>query len=375
MGELSERDVARLRTASLLLSVQPFQRPAEVAHWFGAMQAQDLASGLWSFGVRLPHLDLAGVEAAVEAGEVLRTWPMRGTLHFIESSDARWLLALTGVRALARAAARRAYLGLDLATVTKAADVVGDRLAGGGRMTRAALIEELGRAGIETAGQHAYHLLWYVSQIGVTCVGPNEGKEQSFVLLDEWAPEQRAMEGDEALAELALRYFRSHGPTTRQDFAGWAGITAAEAKAGIAGAGGALVEAGYAGAQAWMAAELPDRAADIVAGGDAERVRLLPGFDEFMLGYKDRSIPLPREHAQRIVPGNNGVFQPTVVVDGRVFGTWRRAVKRTVKGARVEVRPETFAALSARRARSLESAAADYARFMGLELALVRPQV
>ncbi len=111
MSELSERDVARLRTASLLLSVQAFERPAEVAHWFGAMQAQDLASGLWSFGVRLPHLDLAGVEAAVESGEVLRTWPMRGTLHFVEASDARWLLALTGVRALAGAAARRAYLG------------------------------------------------------------------------------------------------------------------------------------------------------------------------------------------------------------------------------------------------------------------------
>ena len=366
MGELSERDVARLRTASLLLSVQPFQRPGDVAHWFGAMQAQDLASGLWSFGVRLPHLDLAGVEAAVEAGEVLRTWPMRGTLHFVEASDARWLLALTGVRALAGAAARRAYLGLDLATVTKAADLVGERLAGGGRMTRAALVEEMGRAGIETAGQHAYHLLWYVSQIGVTCVGPNEGKDQTFVLLDEWAPEQRALEGEEALAELALRYFRGHGPTTRQDFAGWAGITAAEAKAGIAGAGESLAEAAYAEAPVWMAAGLPDRAADIVAGGDAQRVRLLPGFDEFMLGYKDRTIPLPREHANRIIPGNNGIFQPTVVLDGRVVGTWRRAVKR----AKVEVRPELFAALSARRAKAVESAARDYARYVGLELAL-----
>ena len=373
MGELSERDVARLRTASLLLSVQPFQRPAEVARWFGAMQAQDLASGLWSFGVRLPHLDLAGVEAAVEAGEVLRTWPMRGTLHFVEASDARWLLTLTGMRALAGAAARRAYLGLDLATVTKAADLVGERLSGGGRMTRAALVEEMSRAGIETAGQHAYHLLWYVSQIGVTCVGPNQGKEQTFVLLDEWAPRQRALEGQEALAELALRYFRSHGPTTRQDFAGWAGITAAEAKAGIAGAGDALAVAAYQDGPVWMSADLPDRAADIVAGADARRVRLLPGFDEFMLGYKDRTIPLARVHAQRIVPGNNGIFQPTVVLDGRVVGTWRRTVKRTVKTSRVEVRPELFAPLSARKAKALETAAAQYARYTGLELALVPP--
>jgi hypothetical protein len=324
--------------------------------------------------VRLAHLALARVEAAVESGEVLRTWPMRGTLHFVEASDVRWLLALTGMRALAGAAARRAYLGLDLETVTKAADVVGDRLAGGGRMTRSALVEELARAGIETAGQHAYHLLWYVSQIGVTCVGPNEGKEQTFVLLDEWAPEQRALEGEAALAELALRYFRSHGPTTRQDFAGWAGITAAEAKAGIAGAGEALAETEYAGAQAWMSADLPDRAAAIVAGGDAQRVRLLPGFDEFLLGYKDRSIPVPRDHANRIIPGNNGMFQPTVVLDGRVIGVWKRAVKHTTRRPRVEVRPEPFAPLSARRAKALGAAAAEYARYLDLELDLRWPE-
>jgi hypothetical protein len=103
-------------------------------------------------------------------------------------------------------------------------------------------------------------------------------------------------------------------------------------------------------------------------------VRLLPGFDEFMLGYKDRTIPLAREHAQRIVPGNNGIFQPTVVLDGRVVGTWRRRVKRTVKSSRVEVRPELFAPLSARKAKALETAAGQYARYTGLELELVPPE-
>ena len=317
---LSENAIARLRMASLLLagaeSPAPSQAapghltrertatkqstpgsptpgrpldPAGVARWFGAMQSQDLASGMWSFGVRLPHFGLADVEASVPEGPVLRTWTQRGTIHFVPAEDTRWMLRTCGSRTLTRAATRREQLGLDTSEADRAIEVMAENLVGGHSLTRAEASDVLERAGIETDGQRLYHLLWFAAQSGVTCIGPNQGKEQTFVLLDEWAPAQTEFDDDEALAELALRYFRSHGPTTRQDFAGWAGITAAMAKRGISGATEALTEVTGVGKQMWLSSELLDRQ-EISGTGKSLQVWTLPGFDEYLLGFKDRSV-------------------------------------------------------------------------------------
>jgi len=175
--------------ASLLLDGSPAggRSVAGVVGWFGAMQGQDLASVLWSLGLRT-GLDRGEVSAALESGTVLRTWPMRGTLHVVPGADARWMLLHLGARALRGAAARRASLGLTQLEADRAADILGEALAGGRAMTRAECVAVLEAAGISGAGQRAYHLLWYASQQGVTCVGPQRGSEQTFVLLDEFAP-------------------------------------------------------------------------------------------------------------------------------------------------------------------------------------------
>ncbi|MET7749757.1 winged helix DNA-binding domain-containing protein [Micromonospora sp. NPDC005367] len=212
-----------LRMISLLLRPHPGTRPstvAEVVEWFGAMQAQDLSSGLWSLGARLPARTLLDVQAALERREALRTWPMRGTVHLVPARDARWMLELTGIRALPGAASRRATLGLDPTDADRAVEVLGGALAGGGRLTRAQCLAELNAAGIGTDGQRGYHLLWYASVRGVTCLAPNVGTEQTFALLDEWAPDPLRPERDEALAILTRRYVRSHGPVTAREFAG-----------------------------------------------------------------------------------------------------------------------------------------------------------
>ncbi len=188
---LSGSEALALRMTSLLLRPHPTAAPttvADVVEWFGAMQAQDLASGMWSLGVRLPGFTQAEVHAALERREALRTWPMRGTIHLVPARDARWQLELTGVRALAGAAKRREFLGLSEAEADRAADVLGETLAGGGRLTRAECVAALVAAGIDGAGQRGYHLLWYAAQRGVTCIAPNIGTEQTFALLDEWRP-------------------------------------------------------------------------------------------------------------------------------------------------------------------------------------------
>jgi hypothetical protein len=263
---------------------------------------------------------------------------MRGTVHFVPPPDARWLVEYVGSKALSGAAARRAYLGLTTEQVDLAAEVLGAALAGGRRATRTQCVALLNEAGIHTAGQHAYHLLWYVSQLGITCMGPNEGSEGTFVRLDEWAPNPNRPSREEALGILALRYFRSHGPTTHTDFAGWMGLGVRDARAGIAQAGSQLAAVSVAGRQMWATPELLSLAEAVTEPPTDWEVLALPGFDEFMLGFKDRDLMLDPAHKQAICPGNNGVFQPTLMHDGRVIGTWRR----TTRAKRVELRPTLF---------------------------------
>ncbi|GIJ80259.1 hypothetical protein Xph01_46910 [Micromonospora phaseoli] len=358
---LTGAEALALRMTSLRLRSHPTAAPAgsvaEVVEWFGAMQAQDLASGMWSLGLRLPGSTQADVHGALERREALRTWPMRGTIHLVPARDARWLLELTGVRALSGAARRREFLGLTESEADRAADVLGSALAGGGRLTRAECVATLVAAGIDGAGQRGYHLLWYASQRGVTCIAPNVGTEQTFALLDEWAPGQHQLDQEEALATLALRYFRGHGPTTRQDFAGWTGLTATDAKRAIAAAGDELTTVLVDGVESVLHTPLLD-----APRAEVDDVLTLPGFDEYLLGYKDRALMLDPEHKQAIIPGGNGVFQATVVIGGRVVGTWKRTLAKT----RVTLTVAPLVDLDPARREQVEQALGRYAEFVEL---------
>lgn len=325
---------------ALLLAGHGFTTPARVVQWFGAMQAQDVASGHWSFGVRLPGLTEADITAATEERQIVRTWPMRGTIHFVPPADAHWMLEVTGARQLRGMGPRWARLGIDEAMVRRAADVLGSALAGGGLLTRAECIEVLNAAGLEPTGQRAYHYLWWASQTGVTVIGPQRGKEQTFALLDDWAPEPNRPDHEEALAILAERYFRSHGPASLKDFAGWTALTMAEARRGVAGAGESLVGVEVEGQPMVIAAAALTGITSHVAAADVGRgsaLLVLPGFDEYLLGFKDRSLMADPATMAAVIPGGNGVFRNTVVVDGQVRATWRRSVK--AKRVDVEVLP------------------------------------
>jgi hypothetical protein len=360
--QLTTAQALSLRMTALLLRPHPAGNPGDVAGivtWFGAMQAQDMGSGLWSLGARIPGSTVGDVQAALERREAIRTWPMRGTVHLVPPRDARWMLDLMGVRALSGAAARRETLGLDERTADRGVEVLAEALAGGGRLTRAECLKALADAGVTSSGQFGYHLLWYASQRGVTCIAPHVGSEQTFVLLDEWVPDPVRPERDEALGMIAHRYFRSHGPTTRQDFAGWTGLTATDAKRGIAVAGDTLTTVRMDGAEMVVDPALLD-----AVPGDVDDLVILPGFDEYLLGFKDRSMMLDAEHKQAIIPGGNGIFQATIVRGGRVIGTWKRTT--TKKNTVIEVR--SLIDLSAAERARVDAAFEPYAHFMGLPL-------
>ena len=313
-----------------------------------AIQAQDYPGALDSVALRTVGRRRSDVEAVLDAGDVVRSWPMRGTLHLVAGDDLPWLLDLLGARVLAGAAGRRERLGLTEADTELARQVAVAELKGGRRLRRGALLTAFADGGVDVTGQRGYHLLWYLAQTATLCLGPTEAGQQHFVLLGEWVGSPPRKERAEALGELALRYFTGHGPASVKDLARWAGLTLGDARAGLALARTQLATLEVGGVEYFLGPGTADLLA--AARRDARGVFLLPGFDEFVLGYGDRSAVLDPAFADRIVPGGNGMFRPTVVCDGRIVGTWAwtgRGERRTVTATPfTEFPPAVAAALA-----------------------------
>lgn len=350
--------IARLRLASQFLLPDASRRPAEVVRRLTAMQAQDLGAALWAVGVRAQGSGLSDVQAALTSGEIVRSWPMRGTLHLVAAEDLRWMLGLSTERSLRRAAARHRQLGIDADSVAAVRDIAVELLAGGGTATREQLFGAFEAAGQDTKNQRGIHLLWILCQTGALVQGPMQDGKQHFVLFDEWIRFSRPLEGEEALAEFALRYVRGHGPATEADFAWWTKLPLADARRGIAAVRQELLPLETAAGTFWMAAEAEDLLAG--SGPGARSLFALPGFDEILLGYADRRAALPDQYAERIVPGGNGVFKPTILAGGTVVGTW----KRRTKGSDVIIEPQPFEDPGPAALRSFERIAEQYRRFL-----------
>ncbi len=326
--ELASRRLAALRLAPL---GSPSQRtPLAVVEHHLAMQAQDLSSGLWSIGVRTGGT-VGEVLAAVERGEITRTWPMRGTLHWVATADAAWLTDLLvgpSLRAAARVLQRD---GVSAEVIERAGRLWAERLDEAGAMTRADASATLAAGGLDPSGQRTYYLLVRQHQLGLlrqgpirrTATGPTSF-EPTFVRAGAGvASPPRMPERPEALAALADSYVRSHGPVTERDFAGWCDQPLRVIREAVAATDGRVGFETIGDTAYLVHADAPPPGAD-----DGPVVLLLPGFDEWLLGYKDRSAQLTREQERAVVPGGNGMFRGTLVADGAVGGTWRRSVAR-----------------------------------------------
>jgi len=344
---MTRNDLVQARLLNQQIASSAATEPSQVVTALGAMQAQDYAGALWAIGLRLPDATETSVEQAIAARAIIRTWPMRGTLHFVAAADVGWMLPLLTPRIVARSARRRRQLDLDNATLARSRDLFILALQGDRQVERGALMDLLEAAGISTAGQRGYHILSHLAQTGLICLGPRAGKQDTFALLAEWGPPAREMERDEALAKLAQRYFSGHGPATLQDFVWWSGLSVADARTGLALVSPQLEQRVVDDRTYWM----PPAAAP--APGSSPSAYLLPSFDEYLLGYRDRSAVLDPMHVQKITPGSNGVFRPIVVVDGQIVGTWKRTLKKNT----VAVVLDPFAPLSQAETQALTLAA------------------
>jgi hypothetical protein len=324
------------------------------------VQAQEYPGALWSSGHRPERSTRADVERAVIDRTIVRTWPMRGTLHFVPAADAAWMLRLLAPRVLRSRASVYRHHELDDATWRKVRVVIEHALTRVPVMTRSALFAELGAARVATAGQRGVHILQRLSMELMLCHGPHAGKEPTFTRFDDWIRSSRMPPRDESLQVLAGRYFVSHGPASLRDFANWTGLTMVDAKTALHLAQPLLERIDTEAGELWMSNTLNDREAPI------SRAYLLPGFDEYLLGYRDRGDVLAVEHAELVTPGRNGVFQATLVADGRVCGTWRRSSR--AQETKVRVLP--FEPLSVPVRKALTTAADRYASFLGVPVAL-----
>lgn len=348
-------DIAAQRLRNQHIATAAAHNAADVVAWLGAVQAQDYLGGLWAVGLRTRSATERDVEQALADRTILRTWPMRGTLHFIAAADARWMLDLLAPRVISATTSRERELELDEAVFARSRKVIVKHLDGGRQLTRSALYARLDDARISTAGGRGLHIVFRLAHERLICFGAREGKQQTFALFDEWAPGARTMARDESLAELARRYFTSHGPATWRDFAWWSGLRTSDAREAIHLAKAHLVKEVAGDDELWRASSSPRAQAQALAAS-----YLLPPFDEYTVAYKDRTAVLAARHAKFAQFG--GMLSATIVVNGQVAGTWKRA---SGKGG-VTVAPAFFGRARAEHLGIAAAAAQRYQRFLNL---------
>jgi len=318
---------------------------------------------------RTNGLMAAGVEQArVRERSVVRTWAMRSTLHLVASDDLGWLLGLLGPGFAAAGKRRRAQLGLDEAASTRGVRIIRDAIVQCGPLTRAEVAERLAAHALPATGQAPIHLIALAAMQGIVCLGPDHGKKPTYALLDDWVKPGATLPREQALMELARRYLAAHAPATVEDYAAWSGLPLGEARTAWRELSTELLDvemeqAGPGGDSKGGTLQIVRAQSpwlDALSDGRTT-VRLLPSFDPYLLGYRNRALAVPPEHAKRIHPGG-GIIHPALVVNGQTAGSWR--IKRSPKKLEVVVAP--FGKLTDEVVNGLEAEVADIGRFLGL---------
>lgn len=343
------------RLTAQLLRGAPVGTVADVARRLVGVAAQDVRANRLAVRVRLPGSTAAGVEAAVAAGSVVRTWAMRGTLHLLAAEDAGWVVSLLGPRFVARMAGRRRQLGLDDRACARGVAALRDVLAGGG-LTRPEVVARLVTHGVELEprSQAPAHLLAYAALTGTIRRGPETPDDEPTYVLGPGEPSDA--DPAQLQARLALRYLAGHAPASAADLAAWSGLPLGVARAGFAAIADRLRPVDTPGGPAHVLDHVPDPASPAPRGS----VRLLGHFDPYLLGYRSRSLAVPDSFAGRIQAGG-GFVMPAVLVDGVAVGTWRQQHR----ARHSEVLVEPFGALPEDTPAGIEAEAADLGRFLG----------
>ncbi len=350
-------DVAMTRLNSQQITGTKFNTAKDMVGWMGAMQAQDYAMSKWALGVRLPNSTEQEIEAAIHNGEIIRTHLLRPTWHLVSADDIYWMLELTAPQIKSILKPRHRELELTKAVIAKSRAIMEKVLRGGRHVLREELIAELRKAKIATENNRASHLFLQAELEGVICSGGTVKGKPTYALLEERVLKPKPLTRDEALAKLAERYFTSHAPATLQDFVWWSGLSVGDARCGLDLVKSDLVSETVDSKTYWLPSSFSGPRTS------KESVHLLPAFDEFIISYTDRSASLPHTGHKKAV-SDNGIFRPTIVVNGKVIGLW----KRTIKKDKVLLETEYFQQPDKTQRALVEKASATFGGFLGKEI-------
>ncbi len=353
-------DITSYRLHNQRISQTDITNPTDVVYWFGAVQSQDFAGAKWALGLRTDGLSEADVDRAFADGSILRTHVMRPTWHFVTPADIRWMLALTAPRVRALLAYNDRQLEIDSVIVKKSDDVLAKTLQGGKQLTRPELGAALQKSKINTDGLRLTHLVMHAELDGVICSGARQGKQFTYALLEERVPPAQMLEHDEAVIELARRYLASHGPATLKDFIWWSSLSALDAKRGWEAIKPEFEHEVINDETYWFAATT------LTPGRRGVKAYLLPNYDEYTVGYTDRSAIFDTAHTDKLDARGSVLAQHVILAAGRVIASW----KRTLQKGSVAIETAPFLALKKTEMKAIIQAAERYANFLNLSFSL-----
>jgi hypothetical protein len=331
----------------------------ELVHWMGAIQAQDYAMSKYAIGIRTKNATNETIEDAIHKGAIIRTHVLRPTWHFVAAEDARWMLELTAKNLNRAMSSNNKRLGLDEKVFTKCNGLIEKLLRDGKHLTRKEIMAALEKKGIATNDLRASHIMFRAETELLVCNGIRRDKQFTYALFNERVAPSKKFTREEALAALAERYFRSHGPATVQDFAWWSGLSVTDAKKALELVRSQLDFEKFKEDIFWFDEKtvLPKKKTD--------KIFFLPSYDEFLISYKSRDVSIDPKHTSRTFT-NNGIFNPVIVQNAKVIGLWKPEYKREIL-----VKMQFFSKPSERQKGLCVKAVQSFEKFMNKEVQLI----